>query len=97
MRYWNIFYLTAILVLALLPSQQARAVQTADIVAADSVRLQLTMEELAWLKAHPVIRVGGSSQFEPAFILNADGTHSGIYPDLYDLMGNAPRCALRDS
>jgi PAS domain S-box-containing protein len=50
-------------------------------------KIELSPEEKAWLSDHPVIRVGGSSQFEPAFILNPDGTHTGIYPDLYDLMG----------
>ncbi len=54
---------------------------------ADALDRMLTDEETTWLEDHPVIRVGGSSQFEPAFILNPDGTHSGIYPDVYDLMG----------
>ncbi len=55
--------------------------------AKEAPRIELSPEEKAWLSDHPVIRVGGSSQFEPAFILNPDGTHTGIYPDLYDLMG----------
>jgi two-component system, NarL family, sensor histidine kinase EvgS len=55
--------------------------------AKEAPRIELSPEEKTWLSDHPVIRVGGSSQFEPAFILNPDGTHTGIYPDLYDLMG----------
>jgi PAS domain S-box-containing protein len=55
--------------------------------AKEAPKIELSPEEKTWLSDHPVIRVGGSSQFEPAFILNPDGTHTGIYPDLYDLMG----------
>ena len=57
------------------------------LAAQEAASVDLTSEEKAWLSDHPVIRVGGSSQFKPAFILNPDGTHSGIYPDIYDLMG----------
>ena len=57
------------------------------LAAGEAASVDLTPAEKAWLSDHPVIRVGGSSQFEPAFILNPDGTHMGIYPDLYDLMG----------
>lgn len=49
--------------------------------------ISLSAEEKVWLKKHPVIRVGDSSDFEPELIKNADGTLSGFVPDFYHLLG----------
>ena len=48
----------------------------------------LTGEELAWLRAHPVLRVGESSKFEPLYIKGPDGSISGILPDMYQLVAD---------
>ncbi len=46
----------------------------------------LTKEEKAWLAKHPVIRLGGSSKFEPIIIKGPDGSFTGMIPDYYKLI-----------
>ncbi|MCK4789982.1 MAG: transporter substrate-binding domain-containing protein, partial [Desulfobacteraceae bacterium] len=51
-----------------------------------SQQIQLTTEEQAWLDAHPVIRIGSSSEFEPDLIRKPDGSFTGISPDFYRML-----------
>ncbi|MDX2480813.1 MAG: hypothetical protein QNK24_10815, partial [Desulfuromusa sp.] len=45
-------------------------------------KILLTPEEQNWLKTHPDIQFGFAENFEPFFILNKDGTHSGVLVDI---------------
>jgi len=49
-----------------------------------SVREQLTDKEKAWLKAHPEITLGFTSEIEPLIVVAEDGTPSGLLVDIYD-------------
>lgn len=48
--------------------------------------LALTPEERAWLKAHPEINLGYTDSFEPLLIASDDGTFSGVYVDILEIM-----------
>ena len=49
-----------------------------DGLTADFEKDQLTQEEQGWLKAHPVIRLGVDSDFEPYSFRDRDGQYHGI-------------------
>ncbi|MFH2131834.1 MAG: hypothetical protein ABIK68_15785, partial [bacterium] len=42
------------------------------------IRLELTLQEQAWLDGHPVIRVSGPRSFPPFHYFEADGTLKGM-------------------
>ncbi|WP_458778505.1 ABC transporter substrate-binding protein [Desulforhopalus sp. 52FAK] len=46
----------------------------------------LTVEERAWLKAHPGIRFGYTNDFQPSLIVHEDGRLEGIFKDLLDIL-----------
>lgn len=46
--------------------------------------LQLTAEEKEWVLSHPVIRVGGASNWAPFGFVNNDGEYAGIVDDYFD-------------
>ena len=46
----------------------------------------LSPEEQAWLAAHPDITFGYTDQFEPAVIVNKDGSYRGTLVDFLDLL-----------
>lgn len=50
--------------------------------------LSLTQEEKEWLKSHPVINVGYSTNFEPLYIQNDNGSIEGVIPDLYKIVAS---------
>ena len=47
-------------------------------------QIDLTAEERAWLKAHPEITLGFTSEIEPTVIVGEDGALSGVLVDVYD-------------
>ena len=53
-------------------------------------RIVLSPEEQAWLVAHPGITFGYTDQFEPAVIVNEDGSYRGTLVDFLELMNSAP-------
>lgn len=53
----------------------------------DTVQLSLTEHEKTWIKAHPVIRLGQSSEFEPLLIRTETGELQGIIADFFELLG----------
>jgi two-component system sensor histidine kinase/response regulator len=48
-------------------------------------RLDLSDEEKSWIKSHPVVRVGGESNWPPFDRLRKDGTWEGITADVLQL------------
>ena len=54
--------------------------------AASGPAITLTSAEHAWLKAHPDITFGYTDAFEPAVIVNKDGSYRGILVDVFDLL-----------
>ena len=62
------------------------AVQSA-LAAADP----LTTEERVWLKAHPDIELGYPGAFEPAVIVNEDGSYRGTLVDILALLNQRLR------
>ena len=53
-------------------------------------RIVLSPEEQAWLAVHPGITFGYTDQFEPAVIVNEDGSYRGTLVDFLELMNSAP-------
>ena len=51
-------------------------------------QLVLSPQEEAWIKAHPVIRIGIDPGFAPYEMLSADGTYEGIAADWLTLVSN---------
>jgi len=51
------------------------------VVAADKAAIELTREELKWLKENPVIRLGNSVDWPPFGFINNEGVYSGIAAD----------------
>ncbi len=49
-------------------------------------QISLTAEEKAWLKAHPDIVLGYNNSFEPAAIVDPDGSYSGIVVDFLEAL-----------
>jgi len=52
-----------------------------------AAQVQLSGEEMTWLKEHPVISVGHSSKHEPILIKRSDDLMVGILPDFFKLAG----------
>jgi signal transduction histidine kinase len=52
----------------------------------DDAAVSLTAEERAWLAAHPDITFGYTDAFEPAVIVNPDGSYRGTLVDFLDLL-----------
>ena len=50
--------------------------------------VDLTIDERAWLKAHPHIRMVHDLNYEPFLIASEDGSVSGILKDLIDLLNH---------
>ncbi len=50
----------------------------------ETTTIDLTSEEREWLKKHPIIKVGHSSQFEPMLIRDPIGRITGMLPDYYE-------------
>ena len=50
--------------------------------------VQLTIEERAWLQAHPEITFGFADQYEPFLIKGADGRLSGILVDFLNQLNS---------
>ncbi|NRH26196.1 transporter substrate-binding domain-containing protein [Pseudomonas sp. MS19] len=51
-------------------------------------RILLTEDELAWVEAHPVIRVGVEQQGSPPFdVMDPQGRHTGTSGDYLTLVG----------
>ncbi len=65
-----------------------RRPQRSDAPAAESpdALVALTAEEQAWLKEHPVITIGGGTDWPPFEFSDADGRHRGIAADLIALV-----------
>ena len=51
---------------------------------ANTTRVELSLEENAWLAEHPEIVLGTSTSYPPHVVKNPDGTYSGVLPDLYE-------------
>ena len=75
------FYRAMIGLLLLVITVPTLAVQSA-LAAANP----LTNEEQAWLKAHPNIELGYPDAFEPAVIVNEDGSYRGTLVDILALL-----------
>ena len=48
--------------------------------------LELTPEEEAWLKKHPIIRIGADPDFAPYCFANEKGEYSGISADFIQII-----------
>ena len=46
----------------------------------------LSMEEQAWIEAHPDIQLGAASSYPPLVIKNTKGPHTGMLVDLFELI-----------
>ncbi|CAB5116352.1 hypothetical protein D3OALGB2SA_2689, partial [Olavius algarvensis associated proteobacterium Delta 3] len=61
---------------------------SADLVRAQSSApesmLTLTPEEQAWLKNHPEIVLGTTTEYSPMVFKRVDGTHDGMLVDIYE-------------
>lgn len=49
-----------------------------------AAEIQLTEDEAAWIKAHPVITVGHTLKFPPLLIQTKPGEFAGVVPDLFE-------------
>ena len=56
------------------------------LVPAHAQKLELTQAEQAWIEAHPVIKVGGESDWMPFDFVNEQGQYSGITNDYLKLI-----------
>jgi len=50
---------------------------------------KLTPEEIAWLKAHPVIKYGAEKDWAPYDFVNIHGRHDGLSKDYLDVIAQA--------
>jgi hypothetical protein len=71
------FFFLLLIILILSTPLSAWAKDTSKI---ESATVQLTAEEQAWLEEHPNIKIGYNSDFEPAVIVDPDGSYRGIVP-----------------
>jgi two-component system sensor histidine kinase EvgS len=80
---WDKLLLSWILLglLALVPAVQAQA------------RIEMTAEELAWVQANPVVRIGVSTEFPPYYFSDGRGRYEGFVIDLMDRLSQ--RLGLR--
>ena len=53
-----------------------------EVVAQQTVNLQLTPEEQAWVQAHPVLRVAATPDWPPFDWVDSNGNYTGIDADL---------------
>ena len=58
-------------------------------------QIELTLEEQAWLKAHPDIVLGYTDTFEPEVIVNPDGSYRGIMVDFLDELNQRLGTSIR--
>ncbi len=73
--------------LAAIPESEQLAMAKKWIPVAEEqpdVALQLSMNERAWLKDHPRIRLGFNPDMEPMLIVGEDGSLSGLQVDIYN-------------
>jgi len=59
-----------------------------SLACAETTEVTLTVQEQAWIKAHPQVRIGGSPDWTPFNFANADGEYQGIANDYLTLIGN---------
>jgi len=59
-----------------------------EYLGAAAGRLELTAEERAWLKKHPVVRLAGESNWPPFEFRDSSGAYSGISVDLLRRVAN---------
>jgi signal transduction histidine kinase len=52
-------------------------------------RIEMTPEELAWVRAHPVVRVGVSTEFPPYYFSDKQGRYDGFVIDLMDRLSRS--------
>ena len=58
----------------------------ATLATAQSTRMELTQAERAWLKSHPVIRLGAEPVYPPFSLVQADGKFTGLAADYLTLI-----------
>lgn len=51
-------------------------------------QLELSKEEIDWLSAHPVIKVGVDAGYAPYSYLDKDGAYIGVAPDYLELLSD---------
>ena len=61
----------------------------------ESLTVQLTTEEKSWLKAHPEIVLGTTTEYSPMVIKMADGTHVGMLVDIYEQVNRRLNTRIR--
>ncbi|WP_201223466.1 transporter substrate-binding domain-containing protein [Halochromatium roseum] len=84
----------ALLLLSSLVIGLASGVTWAETSAA-SAAIPLSAEQRAWLDTHPDIVLDASDQFAPALIREPDGTLTGIFKDMLDLLNQRLGTAIR--
>ncbi|MEN8183381.1 MAG: transporter substrate-binding domain-containing protein [Myxococcota bacterium] len=57
-----------------------------DPTLSEGEQLPLTEAEQAWIREHPVIRVGVDPEFRPFEYIDEDGSHAGIAADYIELL-----------
>ncbi len=84
----RIGFIVALFVLAVLaaPCWIAPVCSSQGPFAEVSADLQLTNQEISWLKAHPVVRVAPDPDFPPVEFFDQSGTYKGIAADFIALL-----------
>jgi two-component system sensor histidine kinase/response regulator len=65
----------------------AGAAHAVHLVATDERPLRLTEQELAWIQAHPVVRVGNDPGWMPIDFDDERGLPAGVAADILELLG----------
>ncbi len=73
--------------LALVVTLASTVAQAAPEVAGDTIDVELSAAETAWLAAHPVVRVGTQTDWAPFDFIDNNGRHAGVAADYLALIG----------
>ena len=69
-------------------TQKWYTLSKADEAALSQSMVQLTDEEKLWIKQHPIVSVGGGSEWAPFDFVNKEGNYDGVANDYLKLIGD---------
>ncbi len=69
------------------PALQQYRFDLNEVAEAATTHIELSNEEHAWLADHPLIRIGGESDWPPFDFVDEKGTHQGLSADYLVLLG----------
>jgi two-component system sensor histidine kinase EvgS len=83
-----LFALSILLLINSLPAKDLRSASQNDLseLSTKIKPLELTPEEEAWLKKHPIIQLGADPDFAPYCFANEKGEYSGISADFIQII-----------